>query len=419
MQFLVKSLKGPIAIGTIRTSLVLGLRMAAQAGTLILLLSAIGPDVFGAFAGLSAMAVVLGTMANFGSHIALLRDVSRDVPDIERALRLALGTTTLFGLNLLLIYLVVVYFLLNPLKDINWYTIFFIGCAELVVHPFLVLTAMERHGRGEIARSQIILMSPPLVRLIVMLAVTGYAPTNPVSWYAFGHLVAVLLPLTYACRKSSSVWRHPLSWRVARISELRGLAGYAVMGISSSGVAELDKILSVRYLPSDAAGIYSSASRIVGSLVLPVMAMILSAMPRLFRDRTSSGRKLQCYLFLVAGLYGCGAGLSVAYSAPWLELLLGDSYSGVADVIYLLAFAVPATSVRATATNILSTQERPWLRILLEFFGWVLVIVLVGVLVEFCGISGFALAIIYTEWVLAACSVALVLLNVPFLTEPD
>ena len=33
---MIKGLKGPIALGTIRTSLVLGLRLAIQAGTLLL-----------------------------------------------------------------------------------------------------------------------------------------------------------------------------------------------------------------------------------------------------------------------------------------------------------------------------------------------------------------------------------------------
>lgn len=36
---MIKGLKGPIALGTIRTSLVLGLRLVIQAGTLLLVLN--------------------------------------------------------------------------------------------------------------------------------------------------------------------------------------------------------------------------------------------------------------------------------------------------------------------------------------------------------------------------------------------
>ncbi|QJX02113.1 oligosaccharide flippase family protein [Alcanivorax sp. IO_7] len=64
--------KGPIALGTIRTSLVLGLRLIIQAGTLLLVTRILGPEKFGAFAGVVALAVLLGTLSTFGANIIFL-----------------------------------------------------------------------------------------------------------------------------------------------------------------------------------------------------------------------------------------------------------------------------------------------------------------------------------------------------------
>lgn len=113
-------LKGPITLGTIRTSFVLGLRLIVQAGTLLLLAAVLGPEGFGLYAGLGALAVLLGTLANFGTHLTLLRDVSRASPEVDATLRLALGTTAFCGAVLLFIYVLLSQVLLPVPSDAHW-----------------------------------------------------------------------------------------------------------------------------------------------------------------------------------------------------------------------------------------------------------------------------------------------------------
>ncbi len=399
--------KGPIALATIRTSVVLGGRLIAQAGTLLLLASTLGPDGFGVYAGLGAMAVLLGALANFGTHLTLLRDTSRASHNVDAALRLALGTTAFCGSILLLVYIVLSRLLLPIPSGAHW-VILCLGSAEILFQPFLVVAAMERHGRGQIARSQVLLIQPLLVRLLVVSAIAVLAPENPLTWYVCGHLAATILPLGCVVLRAPVVWRQPFRWRRARRSDLRALTGYAVMNASANGVSELDKMLAVRLLPFDTAGIYSAASRVVGSLVLPVMAMMLAAMPRLFRDRAGDSKYLQYWLFAFAGGYGLLAAVVMVVAAPWVEFLLGGAYVGVSDFISLLAFAVPAVSVRSAATNVLTTLERPWTRVCLELIGWLVIVVLALAFVHSRGSSGLALSIICAEWLLAAASVILI-----------
>lgn len=408
-------LKGPIILGTIRTSFVLGLRLIVQAGTLFLLASSLGPDGFGLYAGLGAMAVLLGTLSNFGTHLTLLRDISRASPDVDAALRLALGTTAFCGSVLLLFYVVLSQALL-PIPNGAYWIVLYLGIAEVVLQPFLVVAAMERHGRGQVARSQVLLIQPLLLRLLVILTIAGLAPENPLSWYALGHLCAITLPLGYVIWSAAPLtWREPVQWRVARRSDWRRLAGYAVMNASANGVAELDKMLAARLLSFGAAGVYSAASRVVGSLVLPVIAMVLAAMPRLFRDGMAAGKSLHYWLFASAAAYGLLAAAVMMLAAPWIESLLGAAYAGVSELIHLLAFAIPAVSMRAAATNILTTLGRPWLRVCLELIGWLVIVALALAFVRSHGNSGLALSVICAEWLLAVGSVALI----SMITDPS
>ncbi|MBS9723637.1 lipopolysaccharide biosynthesis protein [Stutzerimonas stutzeri] len=408
-------LKGPIILGTIRTSFVLGLRLIVQAGTLFLLASSLGPDGFGLYAGLGAMAVLLGTLSNFGTHLTLLRDISRASPDVDAALRLALGTTAFCGSVLLLFYVVLSQALL-PIPNGAYWIVLYLGIAEVVLQPFLVVAAMERHGRGQVARSQVLLIQPLLLRLLVILTIAGLAPENPLSWYALGHLCAITLPLGYVIWSAAPLtWREPVQWRVARRSDWRRLAGYAVMNASANGVAELDKMLAARLLSFGAAGVYSAASRVVGSLVLPVIAMVLAAMPRLFRGGMAAGKSLHYWLFASAAAYGLLAAAVMVLAAPWIESLLGAAYAGVSELIHLLAFAIPAVSMRAAATNILTTLGRPWLRVCLELIGWLVIVALALAFVRSHGNSGLALSVICAEWLLAVGSVALI----SMITDPS
>lgn len=71
-------LKGPIARATIRTSFVLVLRLIVQSGTLLLVARMLGQELFGAFAGMATLAVLMGAFSTFGTHLVLLGEASKN-----------------------------------------------------------------------------------------------------------------------------------------------------------------------------------------------------------------------------------------------------------------------------------------------------------------------------------------------------
>ena len=94
-------LNGPIARATIRTSFVLGLRLIVQAGTLLLVARMLGPEQFGAFAGVAALAMLLGVLASFGTTWILLSELTNSLKQRSPVLAYALPTTLICGIFLL------------------------------------------------------------------------------------------------------------------------------------------------------------------------------------------------------------------------------------------------------------------------------------------------------------------------------
>lgn len=400
-------LKGPIALSTLSTSTVLGLRLVLQGATLIILARLLGPSGFGSYAALGALAVLMGTLSTAGTHLTLLRDISRDPGSRSEVLKTALGTTAAFGSLLVLLYVVVCRTWLWE-KDPSGFVTACLALSEMLLQPWLLVSALSLHAQGKVTRSQLILTLPLGMRLCAALLVLWLDPTDPLTVFAFGHLLAVAAALILTQVAQSEKWPPVRSWRLVTRPEWRDSRGYALANMSATGLSEVDKILAAKLLSAGPAGIYAAASRIIGGAVLPIIAMILAAMPRLFRESASQGQRLQLWLFYSAAIYGLTAGVAVWLSSPYVEPIFGQAYSGVGDYLQWLAWMLPALALRTAAMNILTTLEQPWPRVGLETGGWTIMASLAYALTPSMGIFGLVAAVVCAEWIIATIAWAAV-----------
>ena len=402
--------RGPIARATVRTSAVLGLRLLAQAGTLLIVARLLGPRQFGAFAGIAALAVMLGTLSTFGTHLVLLREVSRAPERRAAVLPFALSTTLLCGLLLLGLYLLVTLALLRE-AGVAAGVLLAIGSAELLLQPLLNLPAVEHQGHGRIATSQLLLVLPMGLRLAAALAVWWLHPADPLHAYALGYLLASAVALAVAVATLREVWPAPRDWRLPQLADLRDAAGYAVLNLTAAGPAELDKTLALKLLPLAAAGVYAAGARVIGALTLPVIAMMLSAMPRLFRegqaDRARSARLLR-WVFAAAFGYSLLLAAALWIAAPLFDLLFGPRYRAIGETIRWLTLAVPGMALRIAANNVLMTFGKTWTRIMIDMVSLSTIFVGAVVLVPQIGLMGMAISLILSEWLTAISGMTII-----------
>lgn len=392
---------GPIALGTIRTSFVLGGRLVVQAGTLLLVARLLDPEQFGAFAGIAALALILGALSTFGTQWILLDEVSKEPGQREHVLRYAIPTTFLCSCLLLIFYLLLGSWM--PVEtSVSLNVLLAIGSAEILLQPLLGLMASEHHALGGVARAQLLHMIPMILRLLVATGALMLALHNPLAVYAGGYVVASVLALGIGLVTLPARWPSWRQWRLPRRQECFKSSGYAVINITKSAPAELDKVLAFQLLPLGAAGLYAIGARVVGAITLPVIAMLLAALPRLFREKKARDTPL-----LLSWMYGGALAYSFLLaivlwvSAPVFDVIFGEQYQGAGGVIRLLCIAIPGVAMRLVAGNVLMALGSPWMRVGFEVAGMLVLVTTSIALTTQLGTIGLPLAVACSEWAMA------------------
>lgn len=400
--------QGPIAKGTIRTTFVLGGRLLVQAGTLLLVARMLGPQQFGAFAGIAALAVMLGAFASFGTNLVLLGEVSKAPGRRGEVLKYAVPTTLSCGGVLLVAYLLLCTLILHE-AGLPKMVLLAIGISEIWLQPLFGLPAAEHLALGRIARSQLLATLPPLLRLAAAGAVFLVRPDDPLALYAYGYLVASAVALTLASATMPAPWPRPAAWRMPNKQEWRTAAGYAALNITATTPAELDKTLAAKLLPLSAAGLYAAGARVIGAATLPVIAMMLSALPRLFRegeDQPQRTRRLVLKILAVTLLYSIALAVLLWLVAPAFVWIFGARYEGIQNTIHWLCLAVPGMSLRLAAGSILMALGKPWMRVGFEATGLVILAIAAVILAPQFGVTGMPLALACAEWSMAAIGIS-------------
>lgn len=403
-------MKGPIARGTIRTTVVLGLRLLVQAGTLLLVARLLGPNQFGAFAGVAALAVMLGTLATFGTHLVLLGEVSKDPSRRAQVLHYAVPSTLICGGLLLAIYMAISLLALRE-ASVPIAVLIAIGVTETVLQPLFTLPAMEFLALGRIARSQLLQTLPLVLRLVAAATVFLLHPIDPLAAYGYGYLAASVIALGIATLTMPAPWPSPRDWHTPSKAQLREAAGYAALNITATTPAELDKTLAIKLLPLPAAGFYAAGARVIGAATLPVIAMMLSALPRLFRegrDQPKRTSRLLRGIFAAALAYSVALAVVLWFVAPVFVWLFGARYNGIQHTIHWLCVAVPGMSLRTAAGGMLMALGKPWMRVGFEVGGLVVLIAAASLLTTRFQATGMPLALACSEWFMAAVGIGFV-----------
>jgi O-antigen/teichoic acid export membrane protein len=398
-----KLLSGPLARATLRTSAVLLLRLLVQAASLLMLTRLLGTAMFGVFSGMAASAALLGSLASAGTHLVLLGEVSVAPGRRQTVLRYALPVSLLAGISLLLVYAALTLPLLRT-TGLSADIALAIGFGEIVFQPFVMLVAMETLAHDKTARSQLLLIVPLFFKFCAIFPVYFFVSENRLQIFAWTYLVSILLAFRIVKRHLPEKWPSWRTWRLPSFTEFRHMLGHALLNFTASAPLEADKALMPRLLPPHIAGVYAVGTRIACALVLPIVAMILGALPRLYRQcvkNSTEQKKLHRWIFLATLTYSMIVAAVLAIAAPLFTLLFDASYAGLTQTLRLLAFAVPAISLQFSAANVLMGQNRPWTRATLEISG-LMVLWLTAVTADFMSDEArmpFALAC--ADWWLA------------------
>jgi O-antigen/teichoic acid export membrane protein len=328
---------GGLLRDTTHLSIGQGFRLIIQAAYFVLIARSLGPDAYGAFVTVVAMAALLGPFSGLGTPNLFIKNVRSGKRKAaicwgNGILLTVLSGTLLSALGLglsVVLHLKTVPFVVTIVCVSD---LIFLKVTELAAFGFTALDRMKQTSVQSVVAS--------LLRLagIVALLVTAH-PVTLHLWVLI-YLITTLMGTIYAVTQGGRLWGHPvIDWAALREDIAEGVF-FSVAGSATTVYNDIDKIMLSRLADLAATGVYAAAYRVIDVTMTPVRSLAAAAYPQFFRK--GMGGMAQTYpyaLSLIAktAIYGSLASTGLWLLAPVLPHVLGTKYEAVVPAVRWLA----------------------------------------------------------------------------------
>jgi O-antigen/teichoic acid export membrane protein len=313
------------------------LRLIIQAAYFVLIARSLGPDAYGAFVTVVAMAALLGPFSGLGTANLFIKNVRSG----KREASVCWGNGILLSVlsGILLSCVGVGLSALLHLKTVPL-VVTIVCVADLVLLKVTELAAFGFAAMDQMKQTSVQSVVVSLLRLggIVTLVVIGHPVT--LDLWVFTYLLTTLLGMLYAVVKGGQLWGRP----VIDLRALREDAGegafFSVAGSATTIYNDIDKIMLSRLADLAATGVYGAAYRVIDVTMTPVRSLAAAAYPHFFRKGVGGMAQTYPYaLSLIAktSIYGALATIGLWLAAPIVPHILGDQYRGVLPAVRWLA----------------------------------------------------------------------------------
>jgi len=314
-----------------------GFRLIIQAAYFVLIARSLGPDAYGAFVTVVAMAALLGPFSGLGTANLFIKNVRSGKREASICWGNGILLTVLSGT--LLSCLGVGLSAVLHLKTVSL-VVTIVCVADLVLLKVTELAAFGFAAMDQMKQTSIQSVVVSLLRLggIVALVVTVHSVT--LDLWVFTYLFTTLLGTLYALVKGWQLWGRPVvDLRALREDATEGVF-FSVAGSATTIYNDIDKIMLSRLADLAATGVYGAAYRVIDVTMTPVRSLAAAAYPHFFRKGVGGMAQTYPYaLSLIAktSIYGALASAGLWLMAPILPHILGNQYRGVLPAVRWLA----------------------------------------------------------------------------------
>jgi O-antigen/teichoic acid export membrane protein len=331
-----------------------GLRLIIQAGYFVLLARSLGPDAYGAFVTVVAMAALLGPFSGLGTANLFIKNVRSGKRDAQLCWGNGILLTVLSGSLLTCLGVG-----LSALLHLNTVpmVVTIVCVADLVLLKVTELAAFGFAALDHMKQTSIQSVVVSLLRFggIATLLVTRHRVTLDI--WVFTYLLTSLLGMLYSLAKGQQFWGRPvMDWRVLREDASEGVF-FSVAGSATTIYNDIDKIMLSRLADLAATGVYGAAYRVIDVTMTPVRSLAAAAYPHFFRKGVGGMTATYPYaLSLIAktSIYG-GSDRALHSGEPVRGSGSGGALAGIDTV-----FALPALFHGRCAVGRRATAHPHW-----------------------------------------------------------
>ncbi len=314
-----------------------GFRLVIQAAYFVLVARSLGPDAYGAFVTVVAMAALLGPFSGLGTPNLFIKNVRSG----KRTAAICWGNgilLTVFSGALLTAAAVGLSVVLH-LKTAP-FAVLLVCVADMVL---LKVTELAAFGFTASDRMKQTSIQNVVVSLLRLAGIAGLmATSHPVTldrWVVV-YLLTTLLGMVYALAKGSQLWGRPSTDLTALREDAAEGVFFSIAGSATTVYNDIDKIMLSQLSDLASTGVYAAAYRVIDVSMTPIRSLAAAAYPRFFRkgiDGIVATYPYALALIAKAAVYGSAASAGLWLFAPILPHILGSKYDAVVPAVRWLA----------------------------------------------------------------------------------
>jgi O-antigen/teichoic acid export membrane protein len=345
-----------------------GLRLVIQATYFVFIARSLGPDAYGAFVTVVAMAALLGPFSGIGTQNLFIKNVRSGKREAAtcwgNGILLTVISGTIFsaiaaGLSLIL------HLKTAPLIVLT------ICLADLVVLKVTELAAFGFAASDQMKQTSIQSVVVSFLRLTGIVTLILVTQQVTVGRWGLVYLLTSLLGMGYAAWKGSLVWGCPRIDLAALREDVAEGVFFSIAGSATTVYNDIDKIMLSRLADLASTGVYAAAYRVIDVSMTPVRSLAAAAYPQFFRRGLGGMRATYPYalsLIAKAVIYGSLASAALWLLAPVLPHILGSKYDIVVPAVRWLALIPFLRCLHSFMADALSGAGRQRARTAIQVF---------------------------------------------------
>ncbi|PZS83263.1 polysaccharide biosynthesis protein [Stenotrophomonas maltophilia] len=374
-----------------------GMRMACLAAWIILGARVLGATDYGLFSGTVGTASALAGLVGLGSGMLMYQYSTADHGKFPRYWKQSLVLCALSAAPLSLA------FSLLTAGLMSWPALGLVALSEIIAFPIVTNAAFAFSANDRLGWAAALPALNAGMRLAAI-CIFGLLPVDHnLTTYLLLHLASSACSAVLALMLVRRILRPgPAHLQIGR-SDLKHGTGHAAAWSSAVAVTTLDKSLVLHAGGSELAGLYAACYRIAAVIAMPLDAMVMSAMPRLFRAQPVSPQHLHLIvsMILVATAYGTLGGLVLWCTAGILPSVLGIEFSAAIPGLQWMGLFIIGYSLRQIACNVLIGRGKKMHRFIIETLGLMIMTLIAATWIPAHGLLGAVWMIIVAEALMA------------------
>jgi O-antigen/teichoic acid export membrane protein len=314
-----------------------GFRLVIQAAYFVLLARSLGPDAYGAFVTVVAMAALLGPFSGLGTPNLFIKNVRSGKREAAVCWGNGILLTVLSGslLSALAVGLSYVLHLKTAL-----FVVITVCLADMVFLKVTELAAFGFTATDRMKQTSIQSVVASLLRLAGIAALMVAAHPVTLHRWVLVYLFTTVLGMVYAVAKGSQVWGRPGTDLAGLREDATEGVFFSIAGSATTVYNDIDKIMLSRLADLESTGVYAAAYRVIDVSMTPIRSLAAAAYPRFFRkgmDGIGATYPYALSLIAKAAVYGSAASAGLWLLAPILPRILGSGYDAVVPAVRWLA----------------------------------------------------------------------------------